>query len=211
MGHFFDINGKVYRFLERVSDCIIVGFLWALFSLPFFTIGASTTALYYTYHRVIQNSSGKLWNTFWTTFRNNFKQALALWAIQVALIGFLLADCYICYLLSDAYPELKFMQCFFIVAVLFVIMWSQYWFAYISHISDPVKAVLKNTFVMCVSNLTQSLIMLVIVAICAGIIYVVPNGVLLLPCAPTICLLFTYRPLTRVFDLYWDIDTIEEN
>ena len=211
MGGIFNIDGKVYKFLEKIANCLIVSVLWLFFSLPIFTIGASTTALYYTYHLSIQHSTGKLWGTFWNAFKSNFKQATALWLILVLLIGFLLADCYVCYILSDVYSELKILLIFFAVAMLFVIMWSQYWFAYIAHICDSVRVTLKNTLIMCISHFPQSLLMLIIVAICAAIIYVIPNGILLLPCAPTICLLFTYRPLTRVFNLYWDVNTVEEN
>lgn len=206
MGNLFDINGKIYGFLEKVTNIIIVTFCWMLFSLPLFTIGASTSALYYTYHQVIKNSNGKLWTTFWTTFKNNFKQATVLWLIQLFALAFLISDFFICYILSDAYAELKLLLVFFAIAGLFVTMWSQYWFSYIVHICDPVKTVLKNTLIMCVRHLPQSLKILASVVFYAILVYILPNGIILLPFAPTICLLVMYRPLIHVYSQYWDIN-----
>lgn len=204
MRDLFNINGKVYQFLEKISNCLILVILWMLFSLPIFTIGAANAALYYTYHMVVHHSSGKLWHTFWTTFRSNFKQATALWFIELFMLAFLIADCLLCYILSDTCPELKVLLVFFVVAGLFVVMWSQYWFGYICHICDPIKAVLKNTLIMCIRHLSQSIRILVSVAVCAMFIYVLPNGIVLLPFAPTVCLLLIYPPLTRVYSQYWD-------
>lgn len=206
MGKLFDIDGKVYRLLEKITNIITVSFLWMLFSLPLFTIGASTTALYHTYHQVVQNSNGKLFGTFQAAFRSNFKQSTALWFIQTLALVFLLLDCYFCYILSDVYTELKFLLVFFAIAVLFVTMWSQYWFSYIAHICDPVKTVLKNTLIMSVKHFPQSLAILATVITCATVICVLPNGIILLPFAPTICLLFIYRQLIRVYSEYWDTE-----
>lgn len=47
MGGWFNIDSKFYRFCSYVGDFIILMVLWAIFSLPVITIGASTTAAYY--------------------------------------------------------------------------------------------------------------------------------------------------------------------
>ena len=52
----------------------MLNFLWVIFSLPFFTIGASTTALFYVTGKIIRDENYKsLTGAFWHSFKNNFK------------------------------------------------------------------------------------------------------------------------------------------
>lgn len=166
MGNLFNIEGKVYRFLEKLANIMGASLLWVLFSIPIFTIGASTTALYMTVNKVIRHNEGRVWQGFWNTFKSNFKQATGLWLILLLVCAFLMVDGYICYILSDLIPMLKWILVMAAVLLAFCIMWSLYWFAYISHIQDSNKAVLKNTLIMCVLHLLSSLSLLVAFALC---------------------------------------------
>ena len=51
-------DNPVMNFLTIVCDIVILHFLWLLTSLPVLTIGASTTALYYTHHEVYPKWTG---------------------------------------------------------------------------------------------------------------------------------------------------------
>ena len=53
MGGWFNIDSKFYRFCSYIGDFIILMVLWAIFSLPVITVGASTTAAYYVATRVL--------------------------------------------------------------------------------------------------------------------------------------------------------------
>ena len=71
--------------------------LWILCSLPVFTIGASTTALYYVTLKMVQDEESNITAMFFRAFRENFRQATTLWLIMLG-IGLLLAgDGYILY------------------------------------------------------------------------------------------------------------------
>lgn len=206
MGGLFNINGKVYQFLEKVANYIIVSVLWVLFSLPIFTIGASSTALYYTFRQVICRDTGTLWKTFWSTFKGNFKQSTGLWLIWLVVIASLLTDCYVCYVLSGTDTMLNWILLLLAVLILFITMWSLYWFPYIAHIQDPIKAILKNTLIMCILNLPKSLLMLVTFAACIALFCVLPDAVSLLVILPAIYILVAHRILSRVFNQYWDME-----
>ncbi len=62
-------------FLTIVCDIVILHFLWLLTSLPILTIGASTTALYYTTMKCIRNGQGGEVKLIFKRYRENFKQA----------------------------------------------------------------------------------------------------------------------------------------
>ena len=69
-----------------LADMLILSIMWLLFSIPFFTIGASTTALFYVTTRRIANREGYLTRDFWEAFKSNFKKATTLWLIILLLV-----------------------------------------------------------------------------------------------------------------------------
>lgn len=42
----FNYDNPIWRFIGKLADLMILNLLWIICSLPVFTIGASTTALY---------------------------------------------------------------------------------------------------------------------------------------------------------------------
>lgn len=52
----FGIDSKLYEFLSKIADLIIVNLLFIICSLPIVTIGASTTALYGVTKKMASNS-----------------------------------------------------------------------------------------------------------------------------------------------------------
>ncbi len=206
MGGIFNIDGKVYNFLEKLANYLIVSVLWLLFSLPIFTIGAATTALYYSVHRVICQNTGKLWETFWTTFKSNFKQATILWIILLLILAFLSLDIYLCFIMSGVISALKWILLLLILLILFVIMWAHYWFSYISHISDPTKVVLKNTLIMCILHLPKSLALLALFIVCAILLSLSPYLAFLIILLPGLYMFAAHHLLEKVFSQYWSVE-----
>lgn len=51
MNDFFDLDAPLFRFLTRVADMVILSLLWLIGSLPLFTLGISSTALYYAVNK----------------------------------------------------------------------------------------------------------------------------------------------------------------
>lgn len=47
----FNWDNIVFQMLGKLVDCVWVSILWVICCIPVFTIGASTTALYYTVHK----------------------------------------------------------------------------------------------------------------------------------------------------------------
>lgn len=92
MGTFFNLDGPFYKFGSMLADIMILSLVWILFSLPLFTIGASTTALFYVTTRRISNREGYILRDFWTAFKSNFKKATLLWLLMVALVGVLIIN-----------------------------------------------------------------------------------------------------------------------
>lgn len=81
MGTLFRIDGPIYNFCLIVYQLFIINVLWLLFSIPIFTIGASTTALLYTSNNGVRNKKLNLFSDFWKSFRQNFFKATFIWLI----------------------------------------------------------------------------------------------------------------------------------
>ncbi|MBQ6410663.1 MAG: YesL family protein [Atopobiaceae bacterium] len=61
-------------------------------SIPIFTIGAATTALYDVAIRIAENREGDVGQQFFRAFKSNFRQATTIWLPLLALGIFLIAD-----------------------------------------------------------------------------------------------------------------------
>ena len=83
-------NGK---FFQRIIRCLQASYtivLRILFSTV--TIGASSTALYYTVTKVIRHGRSYIFREFWQSFKSNLKQSTAVWLIYLVLMAVLLID-----------------------------------------------------------------------------------------------------------------------
>ena len=87
---FFNYDNPVWRFIGKFWDVLIVNLLWIVCSIPIVTIGASTTAMYYVTLRLARDDDGYTFRSFFKSFRENFKQATAIWLIFLT-VGLLLA------------------------------------------------------------------------------------------------------------------------
>ncbi len=54
----FKYDNKVFEVINAIVDLLVLGFFWIITSIPVFTMGASTTALYYTVNKSIRNKKG---------------------------------------------------------------------------------------------------------------------------------------------------------
>lgn len=88
---FFDLDNVVWRTIDKIGKIFLLNLLWLICSLPVFTIGASTTALMYTSMKLSDNE-GYWHQNFFSSFKENFKQATALFFIYLAAGAFLAGD-----------------------------------------------------------------------------------------------------------------------
>ena len=85
----FSNDSMLGRFLLWTADIFILNILWFIFSLPLFTIGASTTALYYSLMIRTRRDEGYIHKNFFKSFKLNFVQSTIIWVILV-LIGIII-------------------------------------------------------------------------------------------------------------------------
>lgn len=115
----FNYDNPVWRFIGKLWDVLVVNILWIICSIPVVTAGASTTAMYYVTLKLARDEDGYTIRSFFKSFKENFKQATAIWLIFL-LTGMLLAfDVY--YFIKMAAPSsLRTIMISVFVAMIFI-------------------------------------------------------------------------------------------
>ncbi len=94
---FFSYDSPFSQLLLKLCYSCYLNLIWFICCIPIFTIGASTTALYYTSLKIDRGEDHSLARMFFRSFRQNFRQSTVLWLIMLAAGLFLAGDGYIVY------------------------------------------------------------------------------------------------------------------
>ena len=150
---FFSYESKFSQLLLKLCYACYLNLLWFLCSIPIFTIGASTTALYYASLKIVRDEDNHVGALFFRSFRENFRQATVLWMILLGVGLFLGADGYIVYHLrqSSLGPAgvlwTLVLAVLIAAAVVYVIV-LLYVFPLLASVSNTNTAMLKNAFLI---------------------------------------------------------------
>lgn len=148
---FFSYDSKFSQLLLKLANSCYLNLLWLICSLPVFTLGASTTALYYVTLKMVRDEEGSVTKMFFRAFRENFRQATTLWLILLGVGALLAGDAYVLYHLTR--------QTTGTVAVLWTLLFAlviaaslayaivlAYVFPLVASVSNTNLAMLKNAF-----------------------------------------------------------------
>ena len=94
---FFSYESPLSQVLLKLAYSCYLNILWLVCSIPVFTVGASTAALYSVTLKIVRDRDGNLTRQFFKAFRENFRQATVLWLILLGVGLFLAGDGYILY------------------------------------------------------------------------------------------------------------------
>lgn len=92
----FSYDGPFARTMSRVFDLVMLHVLWVITSLPVFTIGASTTALFSITMKTVKKEEPYILKGYLKEFRSNLKKATILWGIVAAVFLWLIFILSIC-------------------------------------------------------------------------------------------------------------------
>ena len=150
---FFSYESKFSQLLLKLCYACYLNLLWFVCSIPIFTTGAATTALYYSCLKLVRDEESHVAATFFRAVRENFRQATVLWLILLGVGLFLGADGYILYHLRQsstgtlAVIWTVILAVVIAAAVLYVIV-LEYVFPLLASVSNTNRAMLKNSFLI---------------------------------------------------------------
>lgn len=139
MNDFFDLDAPLFRFLTRVADMVILSLLWLIGSLPLFTLGISSTALYYAVNKSLIEDRGTVSEEFFRACRRSFRQATLSFLALAVPESILLADCFMTHYLKGQQAATGNLWIIFTVLSTCGLAWMIYNAAYAARFDDPVK------------------------------------------------------------------------
>lgn len=158
--NFLSSDSWLGRFFNLVFDLVIMHLIWVVCSLPIFTIGASTTALYYAFMKRTRRDEGYLWKNFFHSFKTNFKQATLIWLILLAVGAILFTDIRIGMAVTTSLgPVIIFVSSLLLVPFFLILL---YIFPVQAKFENTIFANIKNALLMSIANFGYTLLMLLI-------------------------------------------------
>lgn len=154
----FNYDNPVWRFIGKLGDLILLNLLWTVCSIPVITIGASTTAVYYVTLKMVRDENDSTVRSFFHSFKDNFKQATAIWAIFLA-VGLILAfDIWFFVTGQAPVPGIAGNLMTAIsggMSILYLFTYI-YVFPIQARFYNPVKYTIRNAFIMSIRHLFQT-------------------------------------------------------
>ncbi len=156
------INGKLYKFLTTLLQITILNFLWIVFSIPIFTIGSATVAVFSVSLKMVDDQEANVAKQFISAFKQNFKQGipLGLIALFVGYAGYLCIEILI--KVPDATIFLLFAAIIIIAVGLFHLLYA---FAIIARYESTVKDALINSKNISTKYFLRTLLLWLLIAI----------------------------------------------
>lgn len=201
MGEYFSIDGGLMRFLSKASDICIISIIWLICCLPVVTLGASTTAAYYTIIKVVKRQRGNLYHEFIQSFRKNFKDSVMIHFIYLFVEGFLVFNIYTAYQTLETRDSNMALNQLFLYAALFLLVMAASFYTYpaLSRFAMGRRELIQFSFVAMCRHLPVTILLIAIFVASFAAIVLLPAGIIFMP---GICLYLYSRIMEPVLRNY---------
>ncbi len=182
----FRADSPLMRAVGRVGDLALINILFLFCSLPVFTLGASSAALYTVTLQIVRHEEGKLVRTFFGAFRRNFGQSTVLTLILLAVF----AGLYLDFRVMQANPALfpLVLRIGTYLAAVLICFTASYVFALQAKFDNSIGGTLKNAFLLSLAHPLSSIAITVLT---------------FLPVAMAVFATYYFLLASVVFFLFW--------
>lgn len=201
----FQYDGGFAKVLGKIADIACLSLLWLLSSIPIITMGASFCALYNTVYKVIRFDRAGLWQEYWNSFRQNFKQATIAWLCLLAIYLLAGLSSLNAYALFELGELPAWMLILLGIAVALVTMWACFLFPCISRFHNTLGNIAKNCGIVVLANIIPSVLLVVLLILAVILILCVPAGLIF---APVCCTCLSSLMIEKVFRKYMSEEDI---
>ena len=169
----FKLESPFMNFLNKVADVMILSVVFMLACVPVFTVGAAFTAAYYMGFKMVKNEESYIIKGFFKAFKENFKQATAIWLLVLLLAAVMVADYRI--ILYSGIAFASWMRIATLTVTVIVLLGIVFVFPMQARFENTVKNTIKNAFLMALSHLPSAFLLIIIYAVPYLILYFVPQ------------------------------------
>lgn len=150
MGQMFSPDSPTVRFLTRFSELIALNLLWLICCIPIFTIGPSTTAMYYVIRKLVNREEPAVIKTFFTSFKSNFKHSLLVFLVM--LVPLTVALDYLILMMVGVLSESAIFKILCWFAIIFVACAHSYVYPLMAHFENTVFGTVRSAFILPTGN-----------------------------------------------------------
>ena len=188
-------ESRLTQVLSALIDLIWVGLLWLVCSLPVFTIGASSTALYYAVVKSIRHERGRVSSCFFHAFRTNFRQATGIWLLCILWLLLGIGDAYAFSRMGlGEHSVLPMLSRLFLLPVPLLFPWL---FSYLSRFDNTVINTVKYCAFLAIRNIGRTLLLFLELAVFLLICWMIPFLIPFLPGAFCMLMSLHLEPVYR--------------
>lgn len=172
-----DKNSKLkyglINFLTVTGNLMALNILWLICSLPIITIGPSTCALFTVTLRMAEGDNSTVLRSFFKSFKENFKQSLAVGAFSIFTIITIIADIDYILAIEGILQKIYIVVAIIVLAILLTAI--TYLNALIAKYNNTLKGHIINTFKLAFVNPIQTILMwLVLLAPLLCVLFIQP-------------------------------------
>lgn len=161
MRNFLSVDSLLYKVCTFLYNFVVLNLLWLFFSIPFITIGSSTTALFYVTDKIIKNKGeSSLLKSFWHSFKINFKTANIAWIIILLIYTVIINNIRNIHLIGEIGKYIIFIQIGILIELIIITI---YIFPLIAKYHIKVRDAFKAAFFISNQHLFTSILCLAII------------------------------------------------
>jgi uncharacterized membrane protein YesL len=168
----FNLDGPLYQFLSRLTDYLILTLLWFLLCIPVVTIFPATAAMFGVVRQWVMKKDPSITSSFFTYFKENFKQSFLMGIVWIFFAVVVFTN----YRLILQMPEVMkviMVSVMSLFAFLFLFT-SVYLFPVMVHFRTNWMGVIRNSFLLSISQLWVTIRCLFILFITVILVNIMP-------------------------------------
>lgn len=158
--NFFEEGSLFMRFLNKMTDLLILNIITMLMCIPVITAGAALTAMHYVLLKMVRGEEGYIIKSFFRSFKREFRQATVLWILYVALAALMVSNLVLILEGGGSYPI--WLPSSILVVAFLEIMFMIYTFAMLSRFDNTIYHTIVNAVTLTFAELPRSVEMAVI-------------------------------------------------
>lgn len=160
MKNFFSLENPLIQLLSRACDLMIINFLFLISCIPVVTVGAAICGMMKVCQGIVTGDERGTWNTYWTGFKNSFKQATIVWLCVLVVAASLF-----CYwlLITNFFRGTLAIILLIVMAVIAIISLSLvvYLFPLIARYENTLREHVKNAGILAITRLLLTPLLIV--------------------------------------------------
>lgn len=156
------------RIIKIILGMLELGLFWLVFSIPVFTVGASTCAAYYVMLKLLCEDEVSVSKMFFKAFKDNFKQGTLMWLISLPCLG----GCFFMWraILQNGDVNI-ILKGGAVILTLIAVAVNLYTYPLLARYDNTIKKSIMNSIVICALYIARTIITVAVVATEVVLIY----------------------------------------